>query len=149
MRAEGAVYGALCGPSIGYGVVYSGIGDGRWPVWVLATAIAAILGAAVWPVFHRAARGADETWDPARDAWRPSGPGFAALFGFCVGMIGGAFAGFPMGSVFGALGGAVGGAVCALVGRAHDWLGGRGRALALGGLAGAAAAFLVLYVWSR
>jgi hypothetical protein len=112
MRRLGAVLGLATGPAAGFGQAWAGTGDGRLHVWVIASAVAAVLGAVTLPVFY----------PPAPEAKEPlvlpgPGPGFAALFGLAVGLVAGAFAAFPMGAVMGGFGGALGAAVAGLLWR--------------------------------
>ena len=133
----GAVLGASTGPVAGYGQLWAGIGDARAHVWILATVFGALLGAATYPLFM--AKGDGTSHDPF-------GAGFAALFGFAVGLVAGAFAAFPMGGVLGGFGGALAAAATAFAARrlvavsrfglAIAWLVGAGGAL------GVAAAWL-------
>lgn len=104
MRRLGAAIGATAGPAGAYAQGWAGTGDGRWHVWVLGIAIGALLGALTYPLF----------FTPEHGHKRYGAP-FAALFGFAVGLVAGAFVAFPMGSVMGACGGAVGGAVVVVI----------------------------------
>jgi hypothetical protein len=106
-RRLGAAIGCAGGPAAGYGAAWSQIGDGRVHVWLIATLLCALLGALCWRLFVP---------DPA-DLERP-GAGFAALFGACVGLVGGAIAAFPVGAVVATPEGAVGGAAAVAAWRA-------------------------------
>ncbi len=103
-RRLGAALAASSAPGAIYAAWWSGVGDARWHVWLLAVLIAALIGLLTWPVFIPDERGSQ----------RP-GAGFAALFSASVGMLAGAITAFPMGAVFGFVSGLVGGAVTALM----------------------------------
>ncbi|MFT7579255.1 MAG: hypothetical protein ACI9MR_000917 [Myxococcota bacterium] len=142
-RIAGAVIGAVSGPAAGFGASWSGMADGHWGVWILATAVGAILGALAWPVFVQPLDG---------DAGSQAFPvGFAALFGAVAGMLAGTVAAFPMGAVFGSIGGAVGGASAGLV---FYWVAQSRFAQsrwqpAVASLVGMAAGLLILVGWTR
>lgn len=140
LRWLGAALGAAPGPVAAYAQGWAGTGDGGVHVWLLATLAGALLGALTLPVF-RAPGG--EVASPAA-AVRRLGVGFAALFGFSVGLVAGAFAAFPMGAVMGAFGGAPAGAVVAIVARRF---GARWPGLAVAWAAGAGLAWLAAWAW--
>ena len=110
MRWLGAALGLASGPAAGFGQAWAGTGDGRWHVWLIASAVAAALGAVTLPIFYPA----HEREPLALDG---PGPGFSALFGLAVGIVAGAFSAFPMGAVMGGFGGALGGAIAGLLWR--------------------------------
>jgi hypothetical protein len=121
-RWLGAAIGAATGPAVGFGQAWGRTGDGRAWVWVFT-----------------------------RDGERSGeiGPGFGSLFGFSVGLVGGAFVAFPMGSAIGALGGVVAGASAVLAARwgARTLRRGAAWAAGLGSVVGASAALVVLAIW--
>jgi len=140
-RHLGAAIGAATGPVAAFGQGWAGTGDGRWYVWVLATLCGALLGALSYPLFWVRDVAADDARPAAPDLF---GVGFAALFGFAVGLVAGAFVAFPMGSVMGAFGGALAGALVAFLARhLHTLRGG----LVLSSLGGAGVALLVRLAW--
>lgn len=141
-RWLGAAIGAATGPAVGFGQAWGRTGDGRAWVWVLAVLVLAFLGAVTLPVFVRKGPGASghETHEV--------GPGFGALFGFAVGLVGGAFVAFPMGSAIGALGGLVAGAGAVFGARVlRSRAVGPEVAAGLGSVVGAALALGVLAIW--
>jgi hypothetical protein len=134
-RFLGSAIGAATGPVAAFGQSWAGTGDGRLHVWLLATALGALLGAVVYPTFWR---------DEDLAAGRQFGVGFGALFGFAVGLVAGALAAFPMGAVMGALGGLVAGAGVAFAGRRLAPVRG---GLALASLLGAGLALVCAWAW--
>lgn len=142
-RWLGAALGAAPGPVAAYAQGWAGTGDGGVHVCLLATLVGALLGALTLPVFR--APGA-EVASPAA-AVRRLGVGFAALFGFSVGLVAGAFAAFPMGAVMGAFGGALAGAVVAAVTIVTRRFGARLAGLVLAWAAGAGLAWLAAWAW--
>ena len=130
-RCIGATIGAASGPASAYAAVWGGLGDAGPHVAVIATILAALLGASTWPVFVREPEALQRP--PIR---------FAALFAGSVGLVAGAFAAFPLGGVGGAWGGAVAGAVSAFGCRRAQgpW------AMMLVWLAGALSGILVLAI---
>lgn len=154
-RHLGAAIGAATGPVAAFGQGWAGTGDGRWYIWLLVTVCGALLGALSYPLFWPRALPAEER-DPLHDtsavpavvtvAAGPDlfGSGFAALFGFAVGLVAGAFVAFPMGSVMGAFGGALAGALVVFFARyLHPLRGG----LALASLGGAGVALFAAWAW--
>lgn len=136
MRRLGAALGAASGPVAAFAQGWAGTGDGHWYIWLLATVCGALLGALSYPIFWED----EDTFEGGR----AFGVGFAALFGFAVGLVSGAFVAFPMGSVMGAAGGALAGAVVmVLARRLHAWRFG----LALASLVGAGVALLAVWAW--
>lgn len=137
-RWLGAAIGAATGPAVGFGQAWGRTGDGRAWVWVFAILVLAFLGAVTLPVFTRDGERSGEI-----------GPGFGSLFGFSVGLVGGAFVAFPMGSAIGALGGVVAGASAVLAARwgARTLRRGAAWAAGLGSVVGASAALVVLAIW--
>ncbi|MGB0591290.1 MAG: hypothetical protein ACPGU1_16555 [Myxococcota bacterium] len=103
-RVLGTAIGAAGALASGYGAVWSG--HSQSVLWVAAVAfmVGGGLGALTWGLFQ------DDSDSPS---WW-----FVATFGGGVGMVSGAFAGFPLGGVFGAGGGAVGALAAAAVWRA-------------------------------
>jgi len=140
-RWLGAAIGAATGPAVGFGQAWGRTGDGRAWVWVFAVLVLAFLGAVTLPVFVRKGAGAS-----GED--HEVGPGFGALFGFTVGLVGGAFVAFPMGSAIGALGGLVAGAGAVFGARMLSRRAvGAEVAAGLGSVLGAALALGVLAIW--
>jgi hypothetical protein len=137
LRHLGAALGAAPGPVAAFGQSWSGIGDGRAHVWILTTLVGALLGAVVFPIFWP--RGEAGRGEP-----RPYDAGFAALFGFSVGLLAGAFVAFPMGAAMGALGGALAGGVTAFLARRLAFLFG---GLVLAAIGGAGVALIGAWVW--
>jgi hypothetical protein len=103
-RTLGTAIGAAGALASGYGAVWSGHAQSVPLVAAVALVVGASLGALTWGVFQE---------DPDRPSWW-----FVITFGGVVGMLSGAFAGFPLGAVFGAAGGAAGAPVVAAVWRA-------------------------------
>lgn len=132
----GAALGCAGGPAAGFGAAWSGLGDARLHVWILATLLGALLGALAWPVFVR-----------EREAIERPGVGFAALFGGCVSLLAGVLAAFPVGALVGAFSGAVGAAVAALMWRACPQLGSVQRPAAAA-CVGAGVGLLVAMGWT-
>ena len=122
-RAQGGAIGAAGALAAGYGAAWSGHADGVLLTAAVAAIVGALLGCLTWGLFEP---------EPARPTWW-----FTALFGGVVGMLAGAFAGFPVGAVFGASGGALGSvavvAVWRAVGSPRTALGLQSRALISGG----------------
>jgi|GEM_PF-1264228 len=149
-RLLGAAIGAATGPVAAFGQGWAGTGDGRWHIWLLATACGALLGAVSYPLFwvRASARMAEPGLriEDGASAAPPDifGVGFAALFAFAVGLVAGAFVAFPMGSLMGALGGALAGAVVAFAARRLY----RVRfGLVLASLSGASLALFAAWAW--
>ena len=132
LRRLGAAIGAASGPAAAYAQGWAGTGDGRWHVWVLGTLVGALLGAVTYPLF----------FTPEHDDKRHGVP-FAALFGFAVGLVAGAFVAFPMGSVMGACAGVIAGPVVVLIARRapQPW------GLPVASAVGAMAALVVTWAW--
>jgi hypothetical protein len=116
-RILGAALGASIGPAVAVGVHWSQLGPNVWTSWLLATGVGALLGVLTYGVFV-----SDEA------AFEKPGVGFAALFTSTLGLLAGAFAGFPVGAIWGALTGLVAGAIGAVAWRRFGGLamGGRG-----------------------
>jgi len=141
-RLLGLAIGAGVGPAGGFAQAWSGNADGRWHVWLLMTALGALIGAASLPVFMPAE-------GTARAARRePFGLGWLALFGFSVAVVAGTFAAFPVGASMGPIGGAAGGVVAGLVWRVGA-LERRPSRTPLAVLAATATALSVVFVWTR
>jgi len=132
----GAALGAASGPVAAFGQGWAGTGDGRWHIWLLATVCGALLGAVSYPIFWRE----EDTFEGGK----AFGVGFAALFGFAVGLLSGAFVAFPMGSVMGAVGGALAGVVVMLLARRLHT---KRFGLAFASLGGAGVALLSVWAW--
>ena len=96
-RALGGALGVAGACAAGYGAVWSGHAQSMTLVTVAALVMGGGLGALTWGLFEHGAA-------------RPVG-WFSALFAGVIGMLAGAFAGFPLGAVFGAGGGGAGGLV--------------------------------------
>ena len=99
----GAAIGAAGALASGYGAVWSGHAQSVPLVAAVALLVGAALGALCWGLFQD---------DSSAPSWW-----FVVLFGGVVGMLSGAFAGFPLGGVFGAGGGAVGAPITVAVWR--------------------------------
>lgn len=137
MRGLGAVLGLASGPSAGFGQAWAQTGDGRLHVWLIASAVAAVLGAVMLPVFYPERVG-EEGGEPL--VIEGPGAGFSALFGLSVGLVAGAFAAFPMGAVTGGFGGALGAAISGL-----SW---RRLGLWPAALVGPVAGLCAVWVWT-
>ncbi|MCC6623402.1 MAG: hypothetical protein IT385_19235 [Deltaproteobacteria bacterium] len=144
-RWLGLAIGVSVGPAGGFVQAWSGIADGRWHVWLLMTALGALVGAASLPLFMPARGGAAADHPAPRE---PFGRLFLTLFGFSVGVVAGTFAAFPVGASMGAVGGAAGGLAAALVWRSARLEGTRAR-VPLTTLVATVVALLVVFVWSR
>ena len=103
-RCFGTAVGATGALAAGYGALWSGHVDGLLIVALVALLVGSTLGAITWGLFKES---------PEEASWW-----FVSLFGGVIGMLSGAFAGFPLGAIFGAGGGATGGPVAAMVWRA-------------------------------
>lgn len=134
----GAALGLAAGPAAAFGQGWAGTGDARAHVWLIACAVAALLGAVTLGVFYpHPGETGDGEGEPLVEPG--PGPGFGALFGLTVGLVAGAFAAFPMGSVMGGVGGAVGAALGGLV-----W---RRLGLVAAALAGPALGLFSVWLW--
>ena len=109
-RLFGTALGASGALAAGYGASWSGHVQGMGWVALVALLAGASLGALSWGLFRE---------EPKHASWW-----FVSLFGGVVGMLSGAFAGFPLGAIFGAGGGAVGAPVAAWVWRSSSGSGG-------------------------
>jgi len=85
----------------GWAQHWSGSGDGRWYIWILASLVGALVGAFAMPIFFDS--------DEACEAGLT--PVFGGLFVFTVGLLAGAMVAFPMGAVMASICGAAAGAV--------------------------------------
>ena len=104
-RRVGAALGASIGPVAGWAQHWSGSGDGRWYIWVLAALMGALAGALAMPIFFDSDEACEDGLTPA----------FGGLFVFSVGLLAGALVAFPMGAVMGSLCGAAAGVVGTLL----------------------------------
>jgi len=145
-RLLGLAVGLSVGPAGGFVQAWSGNADGRWHVWLLMSAVGALVGAASLPVFvPRAPDGVAGAGDAG--VARALGLGWLTLFGFVVAVVAGTFAAFPVGASMGGVGGAAAGLVAGLVWHVRRLEGSRWRT-PLAALAATLAALMVVVWWT-
>ena len=121
LRAFGAAIGAATAPAVAWAQGWGKTGDARPGVWLLAIVALAALGAWALPLFFPRVSGVADSeseshsHSPELATSHALGPGFGALWGFSLALIGGSFVAFPLGPALGAPTGL-------LTGAATTWL---------------------------